>query len=341
MSFVRENIKKAIDQAESDEELGKYLARVAKVLNKSRYKVQTKTLAEEMRALLENRAPRFTIELQDRCFRGLTDFFCLTPGLHVIGAPSAHGKTLWAMEWAKACANAGEKVLMVSLEMSGSDLGARTLSSASNLPLSKLVKGDLPDGAREALKSLTEEMCSFGENIHIDTLGEYDWVKIEPRMSDLMMRLKPKLVIVDYAQMIYDSGEKDYRASKVLGEVARDLKLFADNTQSAVLLLSQINRDGFRDIRGAKLAEIGHVPLSNEFIKESGGIVEAADSVQMVCIPSRLPRCPLDLLDKFQVTVDKSRRLGELGTVLIEFDTTKMRFPTDETKPVDSVSRAQ
>lgn len=318
----------AINKAPSEAHLAVHLEKVLRTLKQpTKFEESTITALEAMVNVLSEKKPRFQLQLASQTFQKLSAFFGLTSGLHVIAAPSGHGKTMWAMNWAEETAKQGHQVLMISLEMTPEDLGARLLASETDTPLATFVRRELQEGKRRVLQEhLSDEKFQHLSRIHIDKFGDYDWVKIKPRLLDRMMRLKPKLVILDYIQMVSNSDEDDMRMSKVLGDIARELKLFADETDCAALVLSQLNRESIKDIKRAKVETLKSIPLSNDYIKESGGIVEAADSVQLVCMPQRLPNCPMHLKGQFQVTVDKSRRLGILGTVLLPFDYEKMRF---------------
>lgn len=326
--LIKQKIIASIQSSQSEEQLANYFYRVAEKLRKPKFQDETKTMKEAMLSILENKAPRLSIKLSSPVFSKLSDFFWLTSGLHIIAAPSGHGKTFWATEWAKEAAKKGAQVLFVSLEMSADDLAARSLAELTSVPLSQVIQNEFTDVQRGVIRELLEEgQQDYFKNIHIESVGDYDWNKIYPKLWDRMIKLQPKLIIVDYAQMIFDSEERDSRMSQMLSDIARQLKLFADKTDSAVLLLSQMNREALKESKNTKKWEdFGSVPLSHEHVKESGGIVEAADSVQIVCVPARFHECPESFIKTFQVTVDKSRRIGKLKTVLFPFNSDQMKF---------------
>jgi replicative DNA helicase len=324
--LAKKKIAEAVMTAPNEPELAKYLNDVALKLSRKGFAAGTLTAREGVIALTREEKPALNLRLFGDEFHAMNRFFGLTPGLHIVAAPSGHGKTLWAMEWAKSAAKSGFQVLFVSLEMTPVDLSARLIAEITELPLDLIMTRSWTDTQKQIVESLFgEDRFAWMDALHIDNLGDYDWSKIFPRLWERMSKIRPRLVIIDYAQMLHDSEEKDPRMSKLLGDVARDLKLFADNSNAAVLLLSQINRQGFREIKESTGNE-NFIPLSNEFIKESSGIVDAADSVQLVCMTNRLPQCPPKLEGFFQVTVDKSRRLGKLGVVLLPFDFKRMKF---------------
>ena len=323
---TKKNLIQAIQTSPNDAELAAYLQNISKVLLPTKYKQGTITMRQSIKEILSDEAPQFRLQLEDK-FKSLNEFFFLTAGLHVIGAPSGHGKTLWAMKWAECAAKQNTPVLVLSLEMTHKDLSARTLSEITDIPLMKLIKNEMDAYKKAAILDLIDrEDYNYLDQIHIEKFGDYDWVKIKPRLVERMIHLKPKLVIVDYVQMISNSNEEDGRVSKLLSDISREFKLFADETGAAVLLLSQLNREAMKETKKSMNSEAKQIHLSHDFIKESGGIVEAADSVQLVCMPQRFDYCPMHLFRKFQVGIHKSRRIGSLGTVMFDFDFEKMSF---------------
>lgn len=324
---IRQKILQRVQSIQDEKELLTYFEKVIHTLSPAKYSDDTMTLKAAMHSVLVEKKTRFNLKLQDPLFKDLKDIFWLTSGLHVIAAPSGHGKTFWAQMWAKETAAQGHAVLFLSLEMNAEDLGARTLAEISHLPIQKFVENDLEEMQVKLLQNMLEQQeYGFYEKIHIDKFGSLDWNLIYPRLWDRMMILKPKLIIIDYIQMIEDSEERDSRTSALLSNIARELKLFADKTETAVLLLSQMNRQALVQTKKADWEKIGFVPLTHEFIKESGGIVEAADSVQIVCIPERFLECPESFRDRFQLSIDKSRRIGKLKTLLFRFHSETMTF---------------
>lgn len=324
-SEVTKQIIKAVETAPSREALAEYLGDMSRYLRPKEYSGKTSTLKEAMLKLISEIDSR-SVEIRSR-HRDLDQFFFLTPGLHVIAAPSGHGKTLWAMEWAESAARSGLKVFVASLEMTPKDLGARKITGLIDLPLKEIIQQRFSDVQKIMLKEIVEsDAMAFSENIVIGTFDSLDWVKLYPSFTEMLIKIRPSLIILDYVQMIYDTGESDSRMSQRMANIARELKVFADSSGIAVLMLSQMNREVLKVCDPKVVQKVGHVPMNNSYIKESGGIVEAADSVQLVCIPSRFLNFPPEVANQFQVTVDKSRRLGQLGTAMLPFDQEKMQF---------------
>lgn len=321
------NLIKAINEAPSRESLGEYLIEFGKFLLPQPQPAKISTLKSAMIEAISSNGESVEIVLGEK-FNRLNEFFFLTPGLHIIAAPSGHGKTLWAMQWAEAAARKGLSVYVVSLEMTPKDLGARRISESTDLPLKLIIQNKFSDIQKQIMSEVIEsDEMEFSNRIAISSFDCLDWRKIYPRIIEAVMTNRPSLFIVDYIQMIYDSDDHGTRMSQIMANIARELKIFADSTGTAVILLSQMNREALRNCNAKEMEKNGGmVPLDNSFIKESGGIVEAADSCQIVCIPSRFASHDKNLVNKFQVTVDKSRRLGQLGSVQFDFDNVKMKF---------------
>lgn len=320
MLAIQEKILEGIKKRTDEKELTEYMLKCCMKLMSQQFDDKTLNLKQCAEAVLNREEPEYALSLHFPQF----NWFKLSSGLHIIAAPSGHGKTLFAMEYAKAAAAAEQSVLFLSLEMTHEDLGARILSEISELPMSQIASGSLSDVQKQLLRGMLTNY-DFLEKVTVDKFGSLDWVKIYPRLWNKVLQLRPKLIIVDFIQMIHDSDSDDGRLSQVYSNIARELKLFADQTKSAVLVLSQMNREAVKEVEKSKWPG-DVVPLRNSQVKESGGIVEAADSVQLVCIPERFMNCPPHLKGRFQVIVDKNRKFGELGISNLQIDMTCGRF---------------
>jgi len=319
MEWLKNKILESVSKTTDEAALAQYLLRAGGEIIKRNTPGSILNAQECASLALEQGSTSFAIKTRFDVLK----WFYLSDGLHVIAAPSGHGKTMWAMQWAQEAAKQGMFTAFVSLEMTHKDIGARLLSEHSTLPLQQIARGDLSDVQR----ILLQEIAAANEQwklIQVDKFDSLDWIKIEPRLFEHILKIRPRLVIVDFVQMIYDSSADEGRTSQQLANIARRLKNFADQNNCAVLLLSQMNREAIKEINRGRWTDL--VPLSSSSVKESGGIVEAADSVQLVCIPERFEGCPDALRGKFQVLVDKNRKFGELGVSFIPFDISCGRF---------------
>ena len=165
----------------------------------------------------------------------------MRPGqLIVIGAPTKGGKTALALNIAQRTADAGNKLGILSLEMSSGELIDRILASIKGVDIEQLIK------TRE--KKLIDDL-SFG----MDQVKRLPiWIRDESSVTPLQIMAAArrmvatheiKCLIVDYIQLVAASNSKDNRERQV-AEVSRCLKLIAKELQITVIALCQLNRNG-------------------------------------------------------------------------------------------------
>lgn len=328
MDELKQKILKSIEGCSTKEQLHEYFKRVATALQPKRFSDNQKTLFECIHEFLNQKESPKIIKLKNKAFGSFGEQFFLTPGLHIIAGMTGHGKTVWAMEWAKAAAAENIPSLFLSFEMTNDDMAVREISKETELDMKKLMSGGVSETQREVLREkFDHENYLYTRQIHITRYGTLDWKEIEARFYENFYKVKPGLVILDYIQMLQHSGLDDSTQAMMFSKLAREFKLAADNLGVAFILLSQMNRKANEEIKKHKEAlEIGFYPMGHEYIRESGGISEAADSVQCILIPEKIPNCPPQFRGLFQVLVDKSRKLGRQSPALFPIDLMKMKF---------------
>lgn len=328
MDELKLKIQKSIDSCQTKEELYEYFKKVSSALQPRRFKDNQKTLHECINDFLEEKKSPTLIRLKNKSFGEFGSQFFLTPGLHIIAGMTGHGKTVWAMEWSKAAASENIKTLFLSFEMTNSDMAVREVSRETDLDLKLLMSGELSDVQRDAVRGVfNQDEYLYTKQIYITRYGSLDWKEIESAFYDNFFKIRPGLVVIDYIQMLQHSDLDDTTQAMMFSKLAREFKLAADNLGVAFILLSQMNRKANEEIKKHKEAlECGFYPMGHEYIRESGGISEAADSVQCILIPEKIPNCPQQFRGLFQVYVDKSRKLGRQNPVLFPINISNMKF---------------
>jgi replicative DNA helicase len=181
----------------------------------------------------------------------------------VLAAPTSCGKSALALNIAlRAAVNDSVPSLIFSLEMPRKQIVKRLVQAISGANLKqiqdRIIKPDQMDKVRDAIKSV-EELPIFTEHS----------VK---SASDLMTKTKAmvkrhgiKLVVIDYLQLVPWNS----RLSKNDGiaEISHKVKQLALETNLAVLLLCQVNREGAKRDTGIGLYDL----------KDSGDIENDAD----------------------------------------------------------------
>ncbi|MFL6572732.1 MAG: replicative DNA helicase, partial [Burkholderiales bacterium] len=179
---------------------------------------------------------------------GFTDLDQKTAGLQpgdliiVAGRPSM-GKTAFALNIAEHVAlhpSVRLPVAVFSMEMSGSQLAMRMLSSIARVDAHKLRTGRLSD---EEWSQLTEAMGRLHEaTMHVDESAALNALEVRARARRLKREYsKLGLVIVDYLQLMSSTSQGENRATEI-SEISRSLKALAKELEVPVIALSQLSR---------------------------------------------------------------------------------------------------
>lgn len=161
--------------------------------------------------------------------------------LHVFGFRTSDGKTTLGVQQAIVNANAGRRVLLISLEMDAATLGERFLVHETQRPWSSLTHHDSAvtlkayAAARDKWLTVKDQIISVPD-ISLDVRG------IRMAMVDAETRYgKVDVIIVDHAQIVEtDQLAKGGRYQEV-GNIAKDLFKLAKAENIAVILFSQLN----------------------------------------------------------------------------------------------------
>lgn len=195
----------------------------------------------------------------------------LKPGqMVVIAGRPAMGKTTIAMNIAEhAVLSLNKPVLMVSLEMSKSQLLDRLLAAVGKIPLSSIKDGSVAADHGQNLVMATGKLMN-ANLVVCDTPS-----MTIPRVRSVARRMKHRLggmglVVIDYLQLI--EGEGNGRTEDV-SAMSRQVKLMARELECPVIVLSQLNR-------GCEQRPDKRPVLSD--LRESGAIEQDADIVMFV-----------------------------------------------------------
>jgi replicative DNA helicase len=243
---------------------------------------------------------------------GYTDLDQKTSGLQggdliiVAGRPSM-GKTALALNVAEHVAvNSGLPVGVFSMEMGGSQLAMRMLSSIGRLDSSRVRTGRLND---EEWGRLAFALGKLHEApIYIDETGGINPIDLRARARRLHRQCgKLGLIVIDYLQLMVGVRQTDNRANEV-SEISRSLKALAKELEVPVIALSQLSRkvEERQDKR----------PMMSD-LRESGAIEQDADVILMMY---REEYYKPDTQEKgvAEVIIGKQRN-GPTGTVRLAF----------------------
>lgn len=199
----------------------------------------------------------------------------LGPGtLHVLAARPGMGKTALAMNIATNVAANQKTVVVFSLEMTNEEIGKRMMSSAMTKSVKDIIRSrQLTDSDKQQLDRALLKMREYP--IYFDESVDINPVTMKAKIQQLAASGNPpKLVIVDYLQLIELKGLKGRSRNDEVATISRGLKLLAKEFRIPVIALSQLSRKAD-----------GQVPKLSE-LRDSGAIEQDADTVMFVHRPN-------------------------------------------------------
>lgn len=199
------------------------------------------------------------------------------PGLYVLGALPASGKTTFAWQLLNQLADNGEPCIYCSYEMSKTELFTKSIVRElykNNPRLSErlnLTSANVRRGACRGSKELIAQAASFtqsGTNLKVIESSNMS-------ITELIEGLKPFVVVVDkspticidYLQIIPSKSSKNSSTKEKIDDVILRLKDFQRETNSTLIIISSFNRENYWE------------DVSFKAFKESGAIEYSADSI--------------------------------------------------------------
>ncbi|MDR0578506.1 MAG: replicative DNA helicase [Candidatus Accumulibacter sp.] len=234
----------------------------------------------------------------------------LQPGdlLVVAGRPSM-GKTSFALNIGEYVAiEIGLPVAVFSMEMGGTQLAMRMLSSVGRLDAHRVRTGRLNDDEWERLSYALGKMHEAP--LYIDETAALNPIDLRARARRLHRQCgKLGLIIIDYLQLMSSGnpGGGENRATEI-SEISRSLKALAKELNVPVMALSQLNRS--LEQRPNKR------PIMSD-LRESGAIEQDADVIVFIY---RDEVYNPDTPDKgtAEIIIGKQRN-GPIGTTRLTF----------------------
>jgi replicative DNA helicase len=228
--------------------------------------------------------------------------------LVVVAALPGGAKTAFAGQIVAANAEAGNPCGVFSVEMSRWDLGKRFLSGVTPVSAGKIrhpvhiAKADWP-----VLVAGAAELA--GWPVWFDDSGTISLSELLARARLFISRMKAKLIVVDYLQLVRMDTARDVRER--VGRVADGLRQLAKAERVAVVLLSQLRRP----------QNVNDVPTIID-LKESGDIECHSHVVLLLHCPSGPDGRPTG---EDTIICGKNRN-GSKGPIPVTFSTHKLRF---------------
>jgi replicative DNA helicase len=225
----------------------------------------------------------------------------------------------------------GGIVGMFSLEMSAEQLATRIISERTEIPSSRIRRGEIESGDFDRIAGAAREMEAIP--FYIDETGGLSIAQLAARARRLKRQKGLDLIIVDYIQLLQGSSRRaaEGRVQEVT-EITTSLKALAKELNLPIVALSQLSRQvENRDDKRPQLSDL----------RESGSIEQDADVVMFVYreeyyLRNREPRPGTEEHFKWQAEMDAAhgkaeviigkQRHGPTGTVQMHFEGEFTRF---------------
>lgn len=229
-------------------------------------------------------------------------------GLHrgkllTIAARPGQGKTSFACQVAYNTAKAGYKTAFLSLEMTRESILERMFCAEYDVKAWDLLTGQISDDISEKMKRFVMDSA----NLKLQIIDDYCFTENELFTLIEHLEFRPDIVFLDHIQHIRSSSRKSNY--ECLTEYFRYMKELSMRYDMAVVVLSQINREGEE-----------RPTLAN--LKGTGGIEEMSDYVFLMS-----PNKNLEVIDgkNYSILIAKNR-FGAVKKSEMYFDVQKTKF---------------
>lgn len=228
-----------------------------------------------------------------------------------IGARPSVGKTTFAVNVAEN--NPDKKILFFSLEMSCRMVYDKLIASVGNINYKNAVNHDV---GFDTVKAVLDKHKNFTVIDNIATAEE---------MAEMIRRLKPDMVFIDYIQIVYTKKQYDVIRQRI-DYISQLLKRTAKQTNCCIVCLSQ-------------LARSAKEKATMSALKESGGLEQDSDYIILIERPYVLDKSDKEILPSdTKIIVDKNK-FGSTGEIKFYFDGKYQRF-TENEEPMGHIKKS-
>ena len=205
-------------------------------------------------------------------FANIDKFQHWKPGLYILGATPACGKTTFAWQLLEQFAENGEDCIFCSYEMSKKELVAKTLSrrlfqrdNQATLTAADILNGGYSRGMAEIAANFFESNLNFTVK---KFSNDFDVNKLLAVLRPIVTESdKAPIVCIDYIQRLLPRDHKAADTRALIDDALYKLKDFSQETDTTFIGISTFNRTNYNQL------------VSFESFKESGGIEYTADVV--------------------------------------------------------------
>ncbi|MBW3097907.1 replicative DNA helicase [Pseudohoeflea coraliihabitans] len=165
----------------------------------------------------------------------------------------------------------GGVVGFYSLEMSSEQLATRIISEQTEIPSSKIRRGDITEADFEKLVGCSQMMQKIP--LYIDQTGGISIAQLAARARRLKRQRGLDVLVIDYVQLMTGSKKAGENRVQEITEITTGLKALGKELNVPIIALSQLSRQvESRDDKRPQLSDL----------RESGSIEQDADVVVFV-----------------------------------------------------------
>ena len=210
-------------------------------------------------------------------FENIDESQIFMPGLYMLGALPASGKTTFAWQLLNQLAEQGEPCIYCSFEMSRAELFTKSIVRElykKNPQMSErlnLTSANIRRGAMRGSRELLEQAAEFAKsatNLRVAELSNTGVTELIEGLKPLIANVvRSPVICVDYLQIIPRKGSKTSSAKEKVDDIMLRLKDFQRSTNATLLVISSFNRENY------------YQKVGFSSFKESGAIEYSADVI--------------------------------------------------------------
>lgn len=193
----------------------------------------------------------------------------------VIGARPGQGKTTFALQLKRNFVKQGLKVGMFSLEMGSKDLLIKDISAVTEIDSIDIENNRLKSNDYDKI-SKAEDMLKT-ENFLISENAYQTPQQIKTTINQWKIQKGIDIIIIDYLQLVKTDYKKE-RYDLEIGMLSNDLRIFAKETGTPIIILSQLNRQ----VESRSYSR----PIISD-LRESGQIEQDAKLILLLYYPDK------------------------------------------------------
>lgn len=162
----------------------------------------------------------------------------------VMSATTGGGKSTVANQTLMNMAERGHRVCLVALEMTSEQTMMRTIAAETGIEVNKIAQQKLSKGEKKKIEKAYKKKRGHFKEIN----ARYSIFSPEEDMSleEILFTLKPHkfdVICIDYISLL-KGVDADENSVKQLGAISRAGKIWANNTETVLIMLAQLSEEG-------------------------------------------------------------------------------------------------